>query len=177
MLSDEDFVAPKESVCQVTAGSFEPQNVTKSLSASLTGPIVKEQQYEQVKEQQCRQAEATQVISDTCKKEGTSEVAAPLEISESNTGPPQLSAVEESSAPTDAFKCALIEFVKNILKPLWENGLVSREVHKIVVKKAVEKVVGTWASNAPSTEPAISRILSDEAKNIDRLVQVVNWLT
>ncbi|KAG2547743.1 hypothetical protein PVAP13_9KG121100 [Panicum virgatum] len=171
MLSDEDFVSPKEPVCQVTAGSFEPQNVTKSLSASLTGPIVKEQQYEQVKEQQCRQAEATQVISDTCKKEGISEVAAPLEISESNTGPPQLSAVEESSAPTDAFKCALIEFVKNILKPLWENGLVSREVHKIVVKKAVEKVVGTWASNAPSTELAISRILSDEAKNIDRLVQ------
>jgi hypothetical protein len=68
--------------------------------------------------------------------------------------------------------CALYEFVKNFLKPLWENGLVSREVHKIVVKKAVEKVAGAWASNAPSTEPAISRILSDEAKNIERLVQV-----
>ncbi|RLN43361.1 uncharacterized protein C2845_PM01G36560 [Panicum miliaceum] len=41
----------------------------------------------------------------------------------------------------------------------------------MIVKKAVEKVAGAWASNAPSTEPAISRILSDEAKNIERLVQ------
>ncbi|XP_025791611.1 uncharacterized protein LOC112872771 [Panicum hallii] len=171
MLSDEDFVAPEEPVCQVTAGGFEPQDVTKSLSALLTGPIVKEQQYEQAKEQQCRQPEATQIISDVCKKEGTSEVVAQLEISESNNGLPQRSAVEESSVPTDAFMCALYEFVKNFLKPLWENGLVSREVHKIVVKKAVEKVAGAWASNAPSTEPAISRILSDEAKNIERLVQ------
>ncbi|XP_039832750.1 uncharacterized protein LOC120693392 [Panicum virgatum] len=171
MLTDEDFVAPEELVCQVTAGGFEPQNVTKSLPASLTVPIVKEQQYEQVKEQQCRQAEANQIISDVCKKEGTSEVAAQMEISESNTGPPQRSAVEESRAPMAAFKCALYEFVRNFLKPLWENGLVSREVHKIVVKKVVEKVAGAWASNAPSTESDISRILSEEAKNIERLVQ------
>ncbi|RLN42825.1 uncharacterized protein C2845_PM01G36550 [Panicum miliaceum] len=70
MLSDEDFVAPEEPVRQVTSGGFEPQNVTKSLSASLTGPIVEEQQYEQAKEQQCRQAEATQIISDGCLQKG-----------------------------------------------------------------------------------------------------------
>ncbi|CAN6323430.1 unnamed protein product [Urochloa humidicola] len=168
MISDEDFVAPEEPVCQ---DSFKPQNVTKSLSASLTGPSAKEQHYEQVKKEQHKQAEANQIIKELYKKEGTSEVASQLEISESNTGPPQRSAVEESNTPMDAFKCALCEVVKNFLKPLWENGLLAREVHKIVVKKAVEKVAGTWASNAPSTEPDISRILSDEAKNIEKLVQ------
>ncbi|CAL4934512.1 unnamed protein product [Urochloa decumbens] len=168
MISDEDFVAPEEPVCQ---DGFKPQNVTKSLSALLNGPIAKEQHCEQVKEEQHKQAEANQIIRELYRKEGTSEVATQLEISESNTGPPQRSAVEESSAPMDAFKCALCNFVKNFLKPLWENGLLAREVHKIVVKKAVEKVAGVWASNAPSTESDISRILSDEAKNIEQLVQ------
>ncbi|CAN6317768.1 unnamed protein product [Urochloa humidicola] len=168
MISDEDFVAPEEPVCQ---DGFKPQNVIKSLSASLSDPIAKEEQYDQVKEGQCKQAEVNQIIREVYKKEGTSEVATLMEISESNTGPPQRSAVEESSAPMDAFKCALCEFVKNFLKPLWENGLLAREVHKIVVKKAVEKVAGAWASNAPSTEPDISRILSDEAKNIEKLVE------
>ncbi|RCV42047.1 hypothetical protein SETIT_9G183800v2 [Setaria italica] len=168
MISNEDFAAPEELVCQ---DGFKPQNVTKSLSASLTGPIAKEEHHEQVKEEQHKQAEANQIIREVYKKEGTSEVATQLEISESNTGPPQRSAVEESSAPMDLFKCALCEFVKNFIKPLWDNGVLSREVHKIVVKKAVEKVAGAWASNAPSTELAISRILSDEAKNIEKLVQ------
>ncbi|KAF8682007.1 hypothetical protein HU200_045463 [Digitaria exilis] len=167
MVSVEDFVASKEPVCQVTAGCFISQNVTKSLSASLTGAIVKEEQYEKVFEEQCKPAEANQITKEVCKKEGTSEVATQLEISESNTGPPhpQRSAVEESGASMDAFRCALCEFVKNFIKPLWDKGLLSREVHKIVVKKAVEKVADAWASNAPSTELAISRIVSDEAKN------------
>lgn len=169
MISDEDFAAPEELVCQ---DGFKPQNSAKSLSGSLTGPITKEERHGQVKEEQHKQAEANQIIKEVYKKEATCEVATPLEISESNTGPPQRSAVEESSAPIDVFKCALCEFVKNFIKPLWDNGLLSREVHKIVVKKAVEKVAGAWASNAPSTEPAISRILSDEAKNIEKLVQV-----
>ncbi|CAL4925992.1 unnamed protein product [Urochloa decumbens] len=168
MISDEDFVAPEEPVCQ---DGLKTQNVTKSLSASLTGPIAKEQHYEQVKEEQHMQAEANQTIRELYKKEGTSEVETQLDISESNTGPPQRSAVEENSVPMDAFKCALCEFVKNFLKPLWDNGLLAREVHKIVVKKAVEKVAAAWASNAPSTESDISRILSDEAKNIKQLVQ------
>ncbi|WVZ59695.1 hypothetical protein U9M48_009805, partial [Paspalum notatum var. saurae] len=172
MTSDEDFVAPpEEPVCQVSADSFKPQRAAKSLSASLTGPIVKEEEFKQVKEEQRKQAEANHINGEVCKKESTSELERQLQISESNTGPPQQTAVEESSASMEAFKCALCEFVKKIVKPLWENGLLSREVHKIVVKKTVEKVAGVWASSAPLTEIVISRILSDEAKNIEKLVK------
>ncbi|XP_062208955.1 uncharacterized protein LOC133910650 [Phragmites australis] len=162
MIGDEDFVAPKDPVCQVTADGFKPQSVTESISASLTGPIVKEEQF--------KQAEPNQLIREVCGK-GASEAANQLQISDSNTGPPLRSTVEESSPSIDAFKSALCEFIKNIVKPLWEDGLLSREVHKIVVKKAVEKVAVTWASSAPATEMAICRILSDESKNIEQLVQ------
>ena len=67
------------------------------------------------------------------------------------------------------FRSALCEFVKGFVKPLWENGLLSREVHKIVVKKAVDKVAAVWAHSA---EIDIPRILSDEAENIRTLVKV-----
>ncbi|RVW85029.1 Zinc finger CCCH domain-containing protein 55 [Vitis vinifera] len=40
------------------------------------------------------------------------------------------------------FKNALVEFVKEILKPTWKEGQMSREVHKTIVKKVVDKVTG-----------------------------------
>ena len=170
MISDEDFTAPpEEPVCQVTADSLKPQSISMSLSASLTGPTSKGEQFKQVEEKQCNQADATNQITREVCKDGTPEAATQLQISESNTGPPQLSAVEESSTSMNALKCALCEFVKGFVKPLWENGLLSREVHKIVVKKAVDKVAAVWAHSA---EIDIPRILSDEAENIRTLVKV-----
>lgn len=170
MTSDDDFAAPPEElVCQVSAESFEPESISKSPSASLTGPTSKGEQFKQVEEKQCNQAEATNQITRQVCKDGTSEAATHLQISESNTGPPQVSAVEESSTSMNELKVALCEFVKGFVKPLWENGLLSREVHKIVVKKAVDKVADVWAH---STEIDIPRILSDEAENIRTLVKV-----
>jgi hypothetical protein len=170
MISDEDFMAPPgEPVCQVSADSLKPQSIFMSLSASLTGPTSKGEQLKQVEEKQCNQAEATNQITREVCKDGTPEAATQLQISESNTGPPQLSAVEESSTLMNALKFALCEFVKGFVKPLWENGLLSREVHKIVVKKAVDKVAAVWAHSA---EIDIPRILSDEAENIRNLVKV-----
>jgi hypothetical protein len=170
MICDEDFTAPpEEPVCQVTADSLKPQSISMSLSASLTGPTSKGEQFKQVEEKQCNQAEATNQITREACKDGTSEAATQLQISESNTGPPQLSAVEESSTSMNELKFALYEFVKGFIKPLWENGLLSREVHKIVVKKAVDKVADVWAH---STEINVPRILSDEAENIRTLVKV-----
>ena len=170
MISDEDFMAPpEEPVCQVSADSLKPQSISMSLSASLTGPTSKGEQIKQVGEKQCNQAEATNQITREACKDGTSDAATQLQISESNTGPPQLSAVEESSTSMNELKFALCEFVKGFVKPLWENGLLSREVHKIIVKKAVDKVAAVWVHSA---EIDIPRILSDEAENIRTLVKV-----
>eukprot|EP00267_Zea_mays_P032064 XP_008664993.2 uncharacterized protein LOC103643607 isoform X2 [Zea mays] len=169
MSSDEDFMAPpEEPVCQVSVDSFKPQSISKSLSASLTGHTPKRELFKQVEGKQCDRAEETNQIAREVCKDGTSEAATQLQISESNTGPPQLRTAEESSTPMNALKSALYEFVKGCVRPLWEDGLLSREVHKFVVKKAVDKVLDVWAH---STEINVPRILSDEAEGIRTLVK------
>jgi hypothetical protein len=96
------------------------------------------------------------------------------QISESRSGPPQASCVHDSSISVHAFRCALGEFIKNILKPLWEQGLLSREIHRIIVKKAVDKVTLTLGQKVPRTEAAIRRFLTeDESESVQGLVQVV----
>ncbi|KAJ9565853.1 hypothetical protein OSB04_001819 [Centaurea solstitialis] len=41
------------------------------------------------------------------------------------------------------FRAALIEFVKELVKPTWRDGKLSKDAHKVIVKKAVDKVINT----------------------------------
>ncbi|KAF7037051.1 hypothetical protein CFC21_047524 [Triticum aestivum] len=97
-----------------------------------------------------------------------SEIANGSRICDSHSGPPKLSTDEESIT---AFKCALGEFIKNILRPLWEEGLLSREVHKIIARKAVDKVALTLGPKVPRTEAAIFRFFAEESQSVEQLVQ------
>ncbi|KAI5057734.1 hypothetical protein GOP47_0027749 [Adiantum capillus-veneris] len=40
-------------------------------------------------------------------------------------------------------KSALADYVKEILKPAWKEGTMSKEAFKSIVKKVVDKVIGT----------------------------------
>ncbi|XP_044976513.1 uncharacterized protein LOC123443991 [Hordeum vulgare subsp. vulgare] len=100
-----------------------------------------------------------------------SEIANGSRICDSHSGPPNLNTDEESIASTQAFKCALGEFIKNILRPLWEEGLLSREVHKIIVKKAVDKVAFTLGPKVPRTEADTFRFFAEETQSVEQLVQ------
>ncbi|KAL3371261.1 hypothetical protein AABB24_008010 [Solanum stoloniferum] len=85
--------------------------------------------------------------------------------------------VEEGSGNKDEkvmrlFKNALIEFVKEILKPIWKEGKMSREVHKTVVKKVVDKVTGAiQGEQVPKTQEKIEQYLSYSKPKITKLVQ------
>ncbi|CAN4121182.1 unnamed protein product [Withania somnifera] len=85
--------------------------------------------------------------------------------------------VEEGSTTKDEkvmrlFKNALIEFVKEILKPIWKEGKMSREVHKTVVKKVVDKVTGAiQGEQVPKTQEKIEQYLSYSKPKIAKLVQ------
>lgn len=70
------------------------------------------------------------------------------------------------------FKFALTEFVKEILKPVWKEGRLSKEAHKTVVKKVVEKVVGVLGTNIPQTQERIDLYLSYSKDKLHKLVQV-----
>lgn len=70
------------------------------------------------------------------------------------------------------FKNALVEFVKEILKPTWKEGRMSRDVHKMVVKKVVDKVTGTiQADHIPKTQEKVEHYLSCSKPKITKLVQ------
>ncbi|XP_020593978.1 zinc finger CCCH domain-containing protein 55-like [Phalaenopsis equestris] len=70
------------------------------------------------------------------------------------------------------FKCALVEFVKDILKPKWKEGQLSKEAHKSIVKKVVDKVCGSMqGSNVPQTQEKIDLYLLNSKAKLSKLVQ------
>lgn len=74
------------------------------------------------------------------------------------------------------FKVGLAEFVKEILKPKWKEGKMSRDVHKAVVKKVVEKVTSSIQGNhVPRTQPKIEQYLAHSKPKITKLMEVGIW--
>ncbi|KAI3758558.1 hypothetical protein L6452_06125 [Arctium lappa] len=86
--------------------------------------------------------------------------------------------VEEGNISNDEkamrqFKMALVEFVKEILKPTWKEGKMSREVHKTVVKKVIDKVTSTIQGiQVPRTQGRIEQYLTYSKPKIAKLVEL-----
>ncbi|CAN8270261.1 unnamed protein product [Cochlearia groenlandica] len=73
---------------------------------------------------------------------------------------------------TRAFKFALVEIVKELLKPAWKEGKMNKDGYKNIVKKVVEKVTGTIQSgNVPQTQEKIDIYLSASKPKLTKLVQ------
>ncbi|XP_076949455.1 uncharacterized protein LOC143622097 [Bidens hawaiensis] len=73
---------------------------------------------------------------------------------------------------TRLFKIGLAEFVKDMLKPKWREGKMSRDDHKTVVKKVVEKVTNSiHGSQIPKTQPKIDQYLANNKPKITKLVE------
>lgn len=71
-----------------------------------------------------------------------------------------------------AFKFALVEFVKELLKPTWKEGQISKDAYKTIVKKVVDKVTSAMqGANIPQTEEKIDHYLSSSKPKLTKLVQ------
>lgn len=71
-----------------------------------------------------------------------------------------------------AFKFSLVEFVKELLKPNWKEGHISKDAYKTIVKKVVDKVTGTMQGpNIPQTQEKIDQYLSFSKPKLTKLVQ------
>ncbi|KAL8110589.1 uncharacterized protein LOC141672251 [Apium graveolens] len=71
-----------------------------------------------------------------------------------------------------AFKFALAEFVKELLKPTWKAGQINKEAHKTIVKKVVDKVTSSvQGSHIPQTQEKIDSYLSAYKPKLLKLVQ------
>lgn len=65
-----------------------------------------------------------------------------------------------------------MEFVKEILKPAWKENQLIRDVHKTIVKKVVDEVIGSAQGvHVPKTRETIDYFLSYSKSNITKLVQ------
>ncbi|KAH1097391.1 hypothetical protein J1N35_014312 [Gossypium stocksii] len=70
-----------------------------------------------------------------------------------------------------AFKFALVEFVKDLLKPTWKEGQISKEAYKSIVRKVVDKVTATMqGTNIPQTPEKIDQYLSFSKPKLSKLV-------
>ncbi|KAF2284416.1 hypothetical protein GH714_021629 [Hevea brasiliensis] len=71
-----------------------------------------------------------------------------------------------------AFKFALVEFVKELLKPKWKEGQMTKDAYKNVVKKVVDKVTGSMQGGTiPQTQERIQQYLSFSKPKLTKLVQ------
>ncbi|CAN8302899.1 unnamed protein product [Cochlearia groenlandica] len=71
-----------------------------------------------------------------------------------------------------AFKFALVEIVKELLKPAWKEGGMNKDAYKNIVKKVVDKVTGAiQTGNIPQTQDKIDHYLSASKPKLTKLVQ------
>ncbi|XP_030461930.1 zinc finger CCCH domain-containing protein 38 [Syzygium oleosum] len=71
-----------------------------------------------------------------------------------------------------AFKFALVEYVKELLKPTWKEGQFGKEAYKAIVKKVVDKVTSTMqGANIPQSQEKIDHYLSFAKPKLTKLVQ------
>ncbi|KAJ7534767.1 hypothetical protein O6H91_12G003300 [Diphasiastrum complanatum] len=69
-------------------------------------------------------------------------------------------------------RMALTEYVKEVLKPTWREGHLSKEAFKTIAKKAVDKVISTLPNHhIPKGQDKIDRFIISSQEKISRLVQ------
>ncbi|CAK7354944.1 unnamed protein product [Dovyalis caffra] len=101
----------------------------------------------------------------------TAQENGPLENSDGD-GKADESKKNKDAKGNRAFKFALVEFVKDLLKPAWKEGQVSKDAYKNIVKKVVDKVTGTMQSaSIPTTQEKIEQYLSVSKPKLTKLVQ------
>ncbi|XP_052155075.1 zinc finger CCCH domain-containing protein 36 [Oryza glaberrima] len=70
------------------------------------------------------------------------------------------------------FRFHLVEHVKELVKPIWKEGNLSKEAHKLIVKKSVDKIFASLEPNQmPETEKAITTYITASAPKIEKLVK------
>ncbi|KAJ4837555.1 hypothetical protein Tsubulata_046931 [Turnera subulata] len=80
--------------------------------------------------------------------------------------------MQKDSKGLRQFRSALVELVKELLKPSWREGRLSKDAHNVIVKKASDKVIGTLLSHqVPTTTELISQYLSTAQPKIAKLVE------
>ncbi|KAJ6743420.1 hypothetical protein OIU85_017380 [Salix viminalis] len=84
---------------------------------------------------------------------------------------PLKSKTSKESRSMKLFKATLADFVKEILKPSWRQGNMSKEAFKTIVKKTVDKVAGAMKNNQiPKSKAKIDHYIDSSQQKLTKLV-------
>lgn len=80
---------------------------------------------------------------------------------------------KDSSRSMKLFKVALTKFVKDLLKPSWRQGNMSKEAFKTIVKRAVDKVSNSMEGRrVPKSKAKIDKYIDSSREKLTKLVMV-----
>ncbi|XP_052181669.1 protein FRIGIDA-ESSENTIAL 1 [Diospyros lotus] len=83
----------------------------------------------------------------------------------------KLDAEQKESKALKHFRAVLVDHVKELVKPIWHEGLLSKDAYKVIVKKSVDKVLSTVLPHQiPSTSESIKQYLSASERKLSKLV-------
>ncbi|GAV75315.1 hypothetical protein CFOL_v3_18794 [Cephalotus follicularis] len=84
---------------------------------------------------------------------------------------PGKSKKSKDSRSMKLFKIAVADFVKEVLKPSWRQGNMSKEAFKTIVKKTVDKVSGAMKSHqVPKSKAKIEHYIDSSQRKLTKLV-------
>ncbi|XP_060202964.1 protein FRIGIDA-ESSENTIAL 1-like isoform X2 [Lycium barbarum] len=70
------------------------------------------------------------------------------------------------------FRAALVDFVKELLKPTWHEGRLMKDAYKMIVKKAVDKIINSLTPDQiPDTTESINQYLSVSKSKVAKLIE------
>lgn len=94
-----------------------------------------------------------------------------VEIDQVNS--PGKSKKRKESRSMKLFKVAIANFVKEVLKPSWRQGNMSKEAFKTIVKKTVDRVSGAMKSHQiPKSHAKINHYIDSSQRKLTKLVMV-----
>jgi hypothetical protein len=86
---------------------------------------------------------------------------------------PKKSKKSKESRSMKLFKVTLADFVKEVLKPSWQQGNMSKEAFKTIVKKTVDKVAGAMKSHQiPKSKAKMDHYIDSSQQKLTKLVMV-----
>ncbi|XP_044497100.1 protein FRIGIDA-ESSENTIAL 1 isoform X2 [Mangifera indica] len=80
--------------------------------------------------------------------------------------------VEKESKAMRHFRSGLVDFVKELLKPTWREGKLTKDAHNRIVKRAVDKVLHALQPHQiPTTMESVKHYLSSSRPKIAKLIE------
>ncbi|KAL8244152.1 hypothetical protein R6Q59_010410 [Mikania micrantha] len=101
--------------------------------------------------------------------------SSPIDLPDMATGEVEIDQVKhkknKDSRSMKPFKIALADFVKEVLKPSWRQGNMSKEAFKTIVKKTVDKVSGAMKKHQiPKSQAKINHYIDSSQRKLTKLV-------